>query len=144
MSRQPNVLLKWDGSPWAHRYDVYLGTDPAGMTPIAANVELGPSQWQSDLRSVAVPGPLQSGTKYYWRVVGKTMANLTATSGLWTFTTETTEPPPPSLPAPWQSQDIGAVGVAGTARAPSATFTVQASGADVWGPPTRCIMCGRR
>lgn len=37
------------------------------------------------------------------------------------------------LPAPWQSQDIGAVGIAGDARASNGTFTVRGSGADVWG-----------
>jgi regulation of enolase protein 1 (concanavalin A-like superfamily) len=41
--------------------------------------------------------------------------------------------PPVSLPAPWQSQDIGAVGPAGTASANSGTFTVSGGGADVWG-----------
>ena len=37
------------------------------------------------------------------------------------------------LPAPWQSQDLGAVGVAGSASAAAGTFTIRGSGADVWG-----------
>jgi predicted amidohydrolase/regulation of enolase protein 1 (concanavalin A-like superfamily) len=41
--------------------------------------------------------------------------------------------PPAGLPAPWQTQDIGAVGVTGTASASSGTFTVEGGGADVWG-----------
>src|ERR1051325_6156489 len=45
--------------------------------------------------------------------------------------------PPPSsaLPAPWTDQDIGAVGVAGTATFDSAssTFTIDGSGSDIWG-----------
>jgi regulation of enolase protein 1 (concanavalin A-like superfamily) len=42
-------------------------------------------------------------------------------------------PPAPTLPAPWQSQDIGAVGPAGRAGAASGTFSVSGGGADVWG-----------
>jgi regulation of enolase protein 1 (concanavalin A-like superfamily) len=38
-----------------------------------------------------------------------------------------------ALPAPWTSQDIGAVGIAGSATATSGTVTVKASGADIWG-----------
>ncbi|HEX4627592.1 MAG TPA: Ig-like domain-containing protein, partial [Gemmatimonadales bacterium] len=38
-----------------------------------------------------------------------------------------------SLPIPWQAQDIGSVGVAGSATSPSAgAFTVSGSGADIW------------
>jgi regulation of enolase protein 1 (concanavalin A-like superfamily) len=42
-------------------------------------------------------------------------------------------PPPGTLPAPWSAQDIGAVGVAGTASASNGTFAVTGAGADVWG-----------
>jgi regulation of enolase protein 1 (concanavalin A-like superfamily) len=42
-------------------------------------------------------------------------------------------PPPTTLPSPWQSQDIGAVGPAGSAGASNGTFTVAGAGADVWG-----------
>jgi regulation of enolase protein 1 (concanavalin A-like superfamily) len=41
--------------------------------------------------------------------------------------------PAPTLPAPWQSQDIGAVGPAGRASATNGTFSVSGGGADVWG-----------
>jgi probable HAF family extracellular repeat protein len=46
-----------------------------------------------------------------------------------------TAPPPPagSLPAPWSTRDIGAVGVAGSASHATGTFTVKGAGADVWG-----------
>ena len=37
------------------------------------------------------------------------------------------------LPAPWLNQDVGAVGAAGSAVFVSGTFTVDASGADIWG-----------
>jgi hypothetical protein len=37
------------------------------------------------------------------------------------------------LPAPWVSQDIGSVGVVGSAANVSGTYTVKGSGADIWG-----------
>jgi predicted amidohydrolase/regulation of enolase protein 1 (concanavalin A-like superfamily) len=43
------------------------------------------------------------------------------------------DPASSSLPAPWSSQDIGAVGVAGNASGSDGRFTVQGSGADIWG-----------
>ena len=41
-------------------------------------------------------------------------------------------PPPPALPAGWQSRDIGAVGARGSAGESGGTFTVRGAGADVW------------
>jgi hypothetical protein len=38
-----------------------------------------------------------------------------------------------SLPSPWQTADIGAVGAGGSASYSSGTFTVVGSGADIWG-----------
>ncbi len=43
------------------------------------------------------------------------------------------EAPPAGVPAPWQTQDIGAVAVAGSASFGSGTFTMLGSGADIWG-----------
>jgi regulation of enolase protein 1 (concanavalin A-like superfamily) len=37
------------------------------------------------------------------------------------------------LPSPWVDQDIGAVGLGGSASYSAATFTDKASGADIWG-----------
>jgi len=51
------------------------------------------------------------------------------------ITVTVTKPPPqPALPAGWASQDIGAVGIAGSASydAASSTFTVKGAGADIW------------
>lgn len=39
----------------------------------------------------------------------------------------------PSLPPPWATGDIGSVGVAGNASLSAGTFTVQGSGADIYG-----------
>ncbi|HXI70040.1 MAG TPA: MBG domain-containing protein [Verrucomicrobiae bacterium] len=40
---------------------------------------------------------------------------------------------PQSLPAPWTNQDIGSVGVGGSADYSNGTFMVSGSGADIWG-----------
>jgi endonuclease/exonuclease/phosphatase family metal-dependent hydrolase/regulation of enolase protein 1 (concanavalin A-like superfamily) len=37
------------------------------------------------------------------------------------------------LPTPWVSQNVGSVGVAGSASYASGTFTINGSGADIWG-----------
>ena len=89
-----NAILAWDAGPWAHRYDVYLGTNGNAMNLIATDVYLGPSQSVGDFKSVVVPGALQPGTTYYWRIVSRTMANKEALSPLWTFTTAGDTPPP--------------------------------------------------
>ena len=38
-----------------------------------------------------------------------------------------------TLPAPWQQQDIGSVGAAGSATVSNGTYTVNGAGADIWG-----------
>jgi len=62
---------------------------------------------------------------------------LTARPGLTrddaTILPATTAPPPPSLPAPWVDQDVGAFGAAGSASYASPTFTVNGAGAGITG-----------
>lgn len=65
--------------------------------------------------------------------------NLTAkaTDNLGGFTisnpvTVTVQPPGGSLPPPWVSQDIGAVGVAGSSSHSSGAFTIHGAGSDIW------------
>jgi phosphatidylserine/phosphatidylglycerophosphate/cardiolipin synthase-like enzyme/regulation of enolase protein 1 (concanavalin A-like superfamily) len=129
-----SVELRWLAGVWTHVYDLYLGTDP-NPPLVVANRELGPSLSSTDYKRLSVSN-LQPGTTYYWRVVGKTMADVARTSAVWTFTTEGTAPPPPSsgtLPDGWANQDIGAVGLAGSAAESNGTFTVKGAGADIWG-----------
>jgi phosphatidylserine/phosphatidylglycerophosphate/cardiolipin synthase-like enzyme len=91
---QPAVVpLQWHAGPWAHKYDVLLGTDPSNLVKIVNDAELGPYDIET------VTPALVPGTRYYWRVVSRTMANLTATSPIRTFTTVGAAPPniPPSV-----------------------------------------------
>jgi len=132
-----SVTLKWYGGPWAHRYDVYLGTNASSLQLVLSDQNLGPSQSSTQMQSFTVSN-LQPGTTYYWRVVSRTMANMTKTGDVWSFTTAGGTPPPPpssALPLPWVNRDIGAVGAVGGAGFDSAssTFTVTGAGADVWG-----------
>lgn len=91
-----NMMLRWEGGPWAHKYDIYFGTD-ANPPLLASNVFLG-SVDNGVIETYTQLPPLQEGTKYYWRIVGKTMADQTASSPVWNFTTSGNPPPPGNPP----------------------------------------------
>jgi hypothetical protein len=80
------ITLRWFGGPFAHLYDIYLGVS-SNPPLVAENVSLGPSSNPSVLQSYTLPQQLQPGLTYYWRVVGKTMANQGTSSAVWSFTT---------------------------------------------------------
>jgi HKD family nuclease len=88
-----SMSLTWYGGPWAAIYDVYFGTSP---TPplLAGNLNLGPSTSSTTYQKYQLP-TLTAGTTYYWQIVSKTMAGLTATGPVWSFTTGGAPPPPP-------------------------------------------------
>ncbi|HEX6975332.1 MAG TPA: phospholipase D-like domain-containing protein [Vicinamibacterales bacterium] len=125
------VPLTWYAGPWAHTYDVYLGTDPANLKPVVIDAALGPSESASDNQRFTL-ADLNGGTTYYWYVVSKTMARQTRTSSVWSFTTSGVPTSGTALPAPWSSVDIGTT-VAGHAGESGGTFTVSGAGADTWG-----------
>ena len=127
-----SVTLEWYAGPWAHKYDVYLGTDPNNLTKILTDDELGPSESSTDYIKWSVSN-LASGTTYYWKITGRTMANLEKTSSVFSFTTSGTSSGGGSLPSGWADSDIGSVGISGNASYSSGTYTVQGSGADIWG-----------
>jgi hypothetical protein len=131
-----SVTLEWYAGPWAHKYDVFIGTSAGTLTRVVTDRELGPSESSSDYVKWTVNG-LAPGTTYYWKVAARTMANISKTSKVWSFRTAAATPPPPpltsSLPDGWSSRDIGAVGAAGRASYASSVFSVTGSGSDVWG-----------
>ncbi|MCU1382459.1 MAG: hypothetical protein JWL71_1156 [Acidobacteria bacterium] len=95
---QPTTMkLTWYGGPWAHVYDVYFGTDP-NPPLFAPNQSLGPSETTTQRQTLTLP-TLAAGTTYYWKIVSKTMAGLTATGPIWSFTTTGSTPAPPPPPA---------------------------------------------
>lgn len=121
--------LSWYAGPWGQLYDIYFGTSP---TPplLAQNQTLGPSQYSTDYRYYALP-TLQPGTTYYWQIVSKTMAYLTATGPVWSFTTTGTapndQPPTVSITAPASGATYTAPG----------TVTINATASDSDGTVTK-------
>jgi hypothetical protein len=84
-----SVTLRWEGGPWSHLYDIYVGTS-SNPPLVAGNMELG-SPEPGNPESVTVSN-LQPGSTYFWRVVDKTWAQQTASGPVWTFTTAGTPP----------------------------------------------------
>ena len=100
-----SVTLVWDGGTWSHMYDIYAGTtsDPP---LVAGNVKLGSAD--AGVLETFTLSDLLPGTTYYWRVVGRTYANATATGPTWSFTTAGggggSTPFPNGTPAPVPGQ----------------------------------------
>jgi phosphatidylserine/phosphatidylglycerophosphate/cardiolipin synthase-like enzyme len=88
--RVDGASLSWNAGIWAHKYDIYFGTTP-NPPLLAADRQLGPSQSTADYRQFALPA-LVPGTTYYWKIVSKTMANVTAAGPVHSFTTAGTPP----------------------------------------------------
>ncbi len=79
-------------------------------------------------QSFTVPG-LAAGTTYYFAIKTSDEAgNISALSNVPSGQTSSS-----GLPSPWVGGDIGAVGAAGSSSYSGGTFTVTASGADIWG-----------
>ena len=81
-----SATLTWEGGPWAHLYDIYLGTTPTALALVGPpNQQLGsPDDGRTETFALT---NLQPGTTYSWRIVSKTWALQTATGPVWSFTT---------------------------------------------------------
>jgi hypothetical protein len=73
------------------------------------------------------------GTHHWYRVAATNSAGISPYSNVAEATTPGGTGNGGSLPAPWQSQNVGSTGVGGSASANQGTFTVKGSGADIWG-----------
>jgi hypothetical protein len=129
-----SVTFTWNRASYTTSYDIYLGTSSANMTRVAnvpAQLVVNPPttySWSTTL---------QPGTTYFWKVVSLTFAtpivpSMTATSTILSFTTAGSGGGGGSLPSPWVSQDVGSVGVVGSASFANNTFTVSGAGGDIW------------
>lgn len=74
----------------------------------------------------------QKGLRYYYTVVAYAGSVFGPASGEVSLTI-------PGLPTAWLRQDIGNVGIAGSASSINDTFTLQGSGSDIWGNEDGCI-----
>jgi phosphatidylserine/phosphatidylglycerophosphate/cardiolipin synthase-like enzyme len=125
-----NVVLQWNAGLWGQVYDIYFGTSSSPPL-LAADKELGPSQSTVDYRKFTIPATLQPGTTYYWKIVSKTMARMTAAGPVWSFTTAGTAsgntPPSVALTSP----------AAGASFTAPASIAVAASATDSDGTVTK-------
>lgn len=94
-------LLTWVSN--GATYDVLLGQTTPPTVAVASGLTV--ASYQS--------ATLSDSTLYYWRVVARNSAGST-TGPIWSFTTAAPALPG-ALPVPWLHQDIGAVGLAGSA-----------------------------
>jgi phosphatidylserine/phosphatidylglycerophosphate/cardiolipin synthase-like enzyme len=108
-----NLVLRWTGGPWAHMYDVYLGTSSNPTTRIATSLPELTSKTATSAFRYETGRTLARGTRYYWKVVGKTMALQTRASPVWSFTTSAT-----AAPARLTARDAAAMMVTEMAMAP--------------------------
>ncbi|HEX6464976.1 MAG TPA: phospholipase D-like domain-containing protein, partial [Vicinamibacterales bacterium] len=115
------ATLSFDAGPFAHLYDIYLGTS-ANPGLIAADVALGPTAPGGSPLTYQLPA-LAPGTTYSWHVVAKTMAEQPAEGPVWSFTTAGSPGPPPQpLPSPAPAADpVNACGPDDSTGPPSAT-----------------------
>jgi phosphatidylserine/phosphatidylglycerophosphate/cardiolipin synthase-like enzyme len=90
-----SVTLKWEGGYYAFKYDIYVDTTPTFGAPIVTNYmpSTATAGVKASKESFAVTG-LLPGTTYYWKVVSKTMANVSKAGPTWRFSTGGTAPAP--------------------------------------------------
>jgi hypothetical protein len=124
--------LTWNRAAYAVSYDVYFGTNPSSLS-LVANVPAQLVVNPPNTYSWTPPSSLQGNTTYYWKIVSRTFANMTATTSNFAFTTGAGSGGGGSLPSPWVDQDVGAVGIAGSASFNGGIFTVAGAGSDIWG-----------
>jgi hypothetical protein len=111
------ATLNWNPVPGASHYTVKRATQSGGPYSRVGTYLTNPE---------FIDRFIQKGETYFYTVVayagnvfGTASEEITVTA--------------PGLPTAWMRQDIGNVGTAGTAGFLDGTFTLQASGSDIWG-----------
>jgi len=125
-----SLSLRWDGGPWGQLFDIYLGTGATGpLTLVATNVVTGdPDPAPSHVLGSYNISALAPQTTYRWKIVSKTMANLTSVGPIWSFTTGGTAPTVGATvssisPATGNGNGGTAVTITGTSFAPGAVVS---------------------
>ncbi len=112
------TTFTWNTASWATSYDVYLGTSPSSMT-VVANVPAQLVQNPPTTYSWTPSSALAFSTTYYWKIVSRTFAGLTASSSIQTFSTPASNAQPPTTPA----NAAPATGTTGVGNAPTLTWS---------------------
>jgi hypothetical protein len=108
------IVLNWNGSPGAN-YNVKRSLVTGGPYTNIATAIANTNYTDSSVTTCQT----------YFYVVAITNAGIESLNSA--------EVSASTLPAPFQNQDVGAVGVAGSASYCSGQYTVSGSGADIWG-----------
>lgn len=111
------TTLNWDPVPGASHYTVKRATQTGG-TYSKVGTYLTEPEFTDQFA--------QKGLNYYYAVVAHAGNVFGPTSEEVSLTI-------PGLPTAWLRQDIGNVGIAGTSSFINEPFTLQGSGADIWG-----------
>jgi hypothetical protein len=83
----PMAALTWNIAPFATSYDVYVGSSPSDLS-LVGSVPAELSNNPPSTYSWAPSAPFAAGTTYYWQIVSRTFAGLSAASSFATFTTQ--------------------------------------------------------
>jgi glucose/arabinose dehydrogenase len=133
--------VRWSGKvtpQYSQTYTFYTTTDD-GVRLWVNNallvdkwIDQGPTEWSGSIALTA--GQAYDLRMEYYENGGGAVAKLSwsSSSQAKQIIPQSRLSPTASLPAPWQSTDIGSVGLAGSASASGGVFTVRGSGADIW------------
>lgn len=125
------VFLTWDAVSSAASYNVKRSTVSGGTYSVLTNLAV------TNFTDASVV----NGTTYYY-VVSALNSSGESTNSIEVSATPTNGPS--VWPSPWQTQDIGMVGVTGGAGYTNGVFTVSGAGADIYGTADafRCVYLG--
>ena len=113
-STQSVTLTAIDNNPGASIYFTTNGSNPTSA-------------------SSRYTAPISIATTTTLKFVAIDAAGNWSAIGAETYTIAPAPPGGGALPAGWQTQDIGSVGVTGNASFASGTYTITGAGADIWG-----------
>lgn len=124
--------LSVNGGPWTQTSSAALnagGSITFGPHPLTGGTWswTGPNGFTAATREITI-GNIQTNQSGSYIA---THVNSSGCQSSHTFSL-TVNPPPSNLPVPWLTADIGSVAAAGSANHSSGTFTITASGADVF------------
>ncbi len=126
----PNIAAAPPGGSFAGAQSVTLTATDDNPGTAAYFTTNGSTPTAASTRYTA---PISIATTTTLRFIAIDAAGNASPVGSQTYTIAAGPPADNALPAGWQTQDIGAVGVGGSASFASGTYSVTGAGADIWG-----------